>query len=88
VACDPLSYSGVDASIWASLRETIEQQYGIRVDSDDGEASQRGFTLKWVYDPGAQTLEIQCLDKPFIAPCSVVNDYINGAAEKAGVPVV
>jgi len=87
VACDPLSYSGVDASSWASLRETIDGQYGIRIDTETGEASQRGFHLKWAYDPAAETLEIQCLEKPFIIPCSVVNDYINGAAEKAGLPL-
>ena len=87
MACDPLSYSGVDASSFASLKETIEREYGIRIDSDEGEAAQRGFTLKWAYEPAAQTLEIQCLEKPFIAPCSVVNDYINRAAEKAGLAV-
>jgi hypothetical protein len=85
MACDPLLYSGVDASQWADLRDTIDRQYGIRIDSERGEASKRGFTLKWAYEPGNATLEIRCLKKPFITPCGVVNNYINGAAEKAGL---
>ena len=85
MACDPLIYSGVDAAKWAGIRETIESQYGIRIDSDRGEASQRGFALKWEYEPGEGSLRIQCLEKPFVIPCSVVNSYINGAAEKSGL---
>jgi hypothetical protein len=85
MACDPLSYSGVDASKWTSLRETIERDYGIAIDSERGEASKRGFKLKWAYEADEQTLEIQCLDKPFITPCSIVNGYINGLADKAGL---
>src|SRR4051795_4594736 len=85
VACDPLSYSGVDELQWASLKETIGREYGISIDSARGEASKRGFTLKWAYEPGEETLEIQCLQKPFITPCAVVNSYINSAAEKSGL---
>jgi hypothetical protein len=88
VPCDPLSYSDVDASKWASLKDTIERQYGIRIDSEQGEASKKGFTLRWVYEAAAQTLEIQCLEKPFITPCAVINSYIKGAAEKAGLATV
>jgi hypothetical protein len=85
MACDPLSYSGVDPSKWASVKETIEGQYGIAIDSERGQAAARGFTLRWHYEPGEETLEIQCLEKPFITPCMVVNSYINGVASKAGL---
>ncbi|HEX4718639.1 MAG TPA: hypothetical protein VH300_08935 [Thermoleophilaceae bacterium] len=88
MACDPLSYSGVDASKWASVKETVEREYGIEIDADRGEASKRGFTLKWAYEPAEQTLQLQCLDKPFITPCKVINNYINGAAVKSGLTAV
>jgi hypothetical protein len=55
------------------------------VDSEQGEDSKSGFRLAWSYDPSAQTLEIQCLDKPFIVPCGVVNGRIAGLAEKLGI---
>ena len=65
MACDPLSYAGVDASKWETLRGTIEDKYGIRIDSEEGDAKERGFSLRWAYDSSAETLEIQCLEKPF-----------------------
>ena len=86
MACDPLSYADVDAEKWASIKEMIEGQYGMAIDSENGEASARGFTLRWAYEADEETLEIQCLDKPFITPCAVVNSYINGVAAKAGLP--
>jgi hypothetical protein len=85
VACDPLEYSAVDAAKWAAIKETIDSRYGIRIDTNQGEASKKGFTLKWAYEPGEGALRIQCLEKPFIVPCSVVNNYISGAAEKSGL---
>ena len=85
MACDPLTYSDVDASKWTSLRETIGRDYGISIDSQHGEASKRGFTLKWAYEEDDQTLEIQCTGKPMMMPCGIVNNYINGLAEKSGL---
>jgi hypothetical protein len=46
----------------------VERDYGIRIDSDQGEASEGGFTLSWTYDANAQELEIQCTKKPFSFP--------------------
>jgi hypothetical protein len=85
VACDPLTYSGVDASKWACAKDVVSREYGIRIDSDRGEASKRGFTLKWTYEVGEQTLQIQCSKKPFLVPCGMVNDRINSAADKGGI---
>jgi len=41
--------------------------------------------LRWNYDAEAQTLEIQCLSKPFVVPCAVVNGRINALAKDCGV---
>jgi hypothetical protein len=82
VACDPLRYAGVDASKWAQARDLVAHEYGIRIESDSGEASKKGFTLKWTHEPSEQTLQIQCTDKPLFVPCVAVNDRIKGIAEK------
>jgi hypothetical protein len=47
--------------------------------------TERGFTLKWSYDPSAQTLQIQCTKKPFLVPCGTVNGRIEDAAAKCGI---
>jgi len=85
VACDPLTYSGVDATKWACAKEVVSREYGIRIESDRGEESKRGFTLRWAFDVGEQTLQIECSKKPFLVPCGAVNSRINAAAEKCGI---
>jgi hypothetical protein len=85
MACDALRFSGVDAEKWAAAKETISGKYGMAIDSEKGEQSKSGFKLRWAYDRDAQTLEIQCLDKPFVFPCGVVNGQINSLAQQAGI---
>jgi hypothetical protein len=85
VACDPLRYAGVDASKWAQAKDLVAREYGIRIESDSGEASKKGFTLKWTYEPSEQTLQLHCSDKPFLILCVAVNDRIKGIAEKLEV---
>jgi hypothetical protein len=85
VACDPLNFSGVDSSKWECAKDVVSGEYGISIDSDQGEASERGFTLKWRYDAIAQELEIQCTKKPFLVPCGMVSGRINDTAAKCGI---
>lgn len=85
MACDALTFTGVDRSKLSAVRETVEREYGIRIDSDHGQQAERGFTLKWDYDPAARTLRIQCTGKPFIVPCAVVNKRIRDLAGDVGI---
>jgi hypothetical protein len=85
MACDRLTYSGVDASKWARVKDVVSRSYGVNIESDRGEASKGGFGLRWAYEPSDQTLQIQCVTKPFLVPCGVVNKRINDAAESAGI---
>ena len=85
VACDQLSYAGIGESEWASVKDAVDRAYGMTIDSDRGEASKRGFTLSWTYDPSGQTLQIQCSEKPFFVPCSAVNDQIKQMADECGI---
>jgi hypothetical protein len=80
-----LVYSGVEASKWACAKDMVSREYGIRIESDHGEASKRGFTLKWTYDASEQALQIQCSRKPLLVPCGVVNNRIRDAADKCGI---
>jgi hypothetical protein len=85
MACDPLRFSGVGREQWDAARETISHEYGLHIESEQGEESKSRFRLRWAYDPDARTLEIQCLDKPFVFPCGVVNGRINALAKDCGV---
>jgi hypothetical protein len=85
MACDPLSYSGVDSSKWECAKEVVRSEYGITIESDHGEATERSFTLEWSYDANAEQLQIQCTKKPFVVPCGMVNGRIEDAAGKCGI---
>jgi hypothetical protein len=60
---------------------------GIKISGNAGEMSESGFTVQWQFDPVANTLSIQCTDKPFIVSCGTVNgrihDIVDGCQEAA-----
>jgi len=85
VACDQLLYADVDGSKWARVKDAVGRAYGMTIDSERGQAARRGFTLKWTYDPTAQTLQIQCSKKPFFVSCRKVNDRIKHMAEECEI---
>jgi hypothetical protein len=59
--------------------------YGVSIESDQREATERGFTLKWSYDANAEQLQIECTKKPFVVPCGMVSGRIEDAAGKCGI---
>ena len=85
MACDPLNYSDVDSSKWECAKDVVRREYGIQIESDSGEATERGFTLKWSYDSTAQALQIHCTKRPFFVSCGMVNGRIEEAADKCGI---
>jgi hypothetical protein len=85
LACDRLTYSGVDASMWERVRGLIGQEYGIAVERDAGVASRRGFTVEWTYDAGKQMLEVRCTNKPLLLPCGTINKHIDDLAAQCRV---
>lgn len=85
MSCDPVKYSQVDASQWACVKALIGREYGMHFESHHGEASQRGFTVRWAYDEREQTLCVECSNKPFFVPCGTVNKRIRDAAAECGI---
>ncbi len=50
---------------------------GITITGNAGQASMHGITIRWKFDPAARTLELQCMNAPFYAPCGTVNNRIH-----------
>jgi hypothetical protein len=50
---------------------------GIDISGNAGSASRDGVTVAWVFDPGAQTLSIQCTSAPFFVSCGAINSKIH-----------
>lgn len=72
------SYNNVTAAAWQCGIAAAEQ-YGVSITTNSGSASTRGYSFTWSYDPGAQTLSLQCTDSPTIVPCFVINAAIDHA---------
>lgn len=84
-ACQAQSFSGVDAHKWTCIKDNVRERYGFAIGTDNGTASESGFTFTWSYDSAAQKLEVQCADSPFWAPCSTINGQIQDIVRKCGV---
>jgi hypothetical protein len=50
---------------------------GIAIAGNAGEASQDGVTIRWLYDPAKESLELQCTSAPFFLPCGTINGRIH-----------
>ena len=76
--CPEQGFSGVTDEQLARFFEKADQ-YGIpglKRQGNSGEASRMGVTIRWSYEPIAQTLSIQCTRAPLFLPCSTINSKV------------
>jgi hypothetical protein len=76
MACGAQSFNNVDRNVWNCLVAKAAQ-YGVNISANSGSASSHGFDVSWNYDPAKSFLSIQVTDKPFFAPCGLVNGKIH-----------
>jgi hypothetical protein len=75
-ACKPITFQNIPRERFQAIRARIRAQADVSVMGDTGTASGNGFTATWTYDEAAQTLSIQCTDKPFFISEGLVADKI------------
>lgn len=74
--CSPCNFTNVTPAAFQCLVDKAAK-YGVKINSDSGTESEKGFKITWNYARAAQTLTIQCVGKPFIFSCKTVNKNIN-----------
>jgi hypothetical protein len=74
--CATQSFDNVSETVFNCLVQKAAT-FGIVISSNSGEATKDGFTVRWDYNPGAQTIQLQCTDGPWWAPCSTINGKIH-----------
>jgi hypothetical protein len=77
-ACNEQVFNGITPARWECIRQAMQGRTGVSLATDTGTASKSGFTMRWNFDPLAQVLTVQCLEKPFIVPCSVIESTLTG----------
>lgn len=75
-ACESQTFTGISESTWNRLvTKAVEAKLPVSP-GHSGQASQDGFTVRWRYSSSAETLEIQCLESPWWAPCPMIQRKI------------
>jgi hypothetical protein len=58
------------------------QAAGIVIAGNSGSESREGVTIRWAFDPAAETLELQCTHSPFIISCGTINGKIHDLVDE------
>jgi hypothetical protein len=51
---------------------------GLNLSGECGSTTFQDMNFTWAYDSAAQTLTIQCTERPFFIPCSMLESRIRG----------
>lgn len=78
---EPITFSNVQPGDWDKICRGLAGQ-GIHVKSPVGSMERDGVQMRWSYDPGSQTLTVQCLKKPWIFPASAVQQRLKDTFEQ------
>lgn len=73
--CEPQAFEAITIARFEKLIAAAASN-GIEISGNSGQSSQNGFTVTWNYDPVGELLYIQCTEKPFFAPCSMIASKI------------
>ncbi len=75
--CAAQIFSSVTTAQFNCLVQEAESSFGITISGNSGTQSKDGVTITWDYDPNAETLSLQCTDKPFFLSCGTINSKIH-----------
>lgn len=73
--CPAITLCDITTEKYLSLLATARSQ-GLDLSGETGTTTYQGMDFTWTYDAAAQTLTIQCTDKPIFLPCSMIESRI------------
>jgi hypothetical protein len=78
--CPAQHFTGITPEVLACL-QAKGAAAGLPLAGDTGHATTMGVTIRWNYDPTAQTLTIECTEAPFFVPCSTIAQKVKDLIE-------
>lgn len=76
MACPAMKFNGVTPAHFVAIADEVKKETGMELSGDSGTTSEHGFTVTWDYNPETQDLILQCTEKPWIVPASMVQSKI------------
>lgn len=73
--CPPIALCEITPEKYAALLMQAQSQ-GLNLMGESGSTSYQGMDFSWSYDSAAQTLTIQCTEKPIFVPCGMIESRI------------
>lgn len=73
--CPPITLTGISPEKYRQLLTTAQSQ-GLQLTGEAGTTQYQGMDFTWAYDPTAQSLTLQCTNKPIFIPCSMIESRI------------
>jgi hypothetical protein len=74
-SCPPIIFEAMTAEKYAALLQTAQSQ-GLAISGLSGSTSYQGMSFTWSYDSVAESLTLQCTEKPMFIPCSMIESRI------------
>lgn len=62
------TFNPVDAAAWGRIQHKVNDQAGISIDGNSGDAEKHGVKLGWAYDPDAGTLTVTLESRAWYDP--------------------
>jgi hypothetical protein len=75
MSCPAITLSQITAEKYQTLLATAQSQ-GLNLVGVEGSTNYQGMDFTWHYDASAETLTIQCTQKPIFIPCSMIESRI------------
>jgi hypothetical protein len=73
--CPEIALDGITPDKYAALVAQAKSQ-GLDLSAESGSTTYQDMNFTWTYDPTAETLTIQCVEKPFFIPCTAIESRI------------
>jgi hypothetical protein len=81
MSCATQTFTGVSQARFNCLVQKAQGE-GINITGNIGQVTSDGLTIRWSFNPVAQTLELQCMGKPFFLSCGIVNGKLHDAVDE------
>jgi hypothetical protein len=89
MACDPITFRGINQSIFNLFKQNAIKLEGVKWEGNDTGSfskTQAGMIVKTDYwfDPNAETFKLQVVEKPLIISCDFLHGKFHDGLQKCG----